>query len=123
MTYTKTNWQDGDVITAEKLNKLENGIKGNETSIENIPNNIYWIEPDLNDSTKINASYTDIIDAINAGKFPVLKIPQDSAITAIFSIGAFGENNGQYMVGFASGSYAMTTTSSTVNEHMTISQG
>lgn len=27
MAYSKTNWKDGDVITAEKLNKLENGVK------------------------------------------------------------------------------------------------
>ena len=26
MSYTPTNWQTGDVITAEKLNKLENGV-------------------------------------------------------------------------------------------------
>ena len=26
MGYTKTNWQTGDIITAEKLNKLENGV-------------------------------------------------------------------------------------------------
>ena len=26
MSYTKTTWQNGDVITAEKLNKLENGV-------------------------------------------------------------------------------------------------
>lgn len=27
MTYTPTEWQNGDVITAEKLNKLEEGVK------------------------------------------------------------------------------------------------
>ena len=26
MGYTPSNWQNGDVITAEKLNKMENGI-------------------------------------------------------------------------------------------------
>lgn len=26
MAYTPTNWQCGDVVTAEKLNKLENGL-------------------------------------------------------------------------------------------------
>ena len=26
MAYTPTNWQIGDIITAEKLNKIENGI-------------------------------------------------------------------------------------------------
>lgn len=27
MSYTKTTWQTGDVITAEKLNKMEDGIE------------------------------------------------------------------------------------------------
>lgn len=27
MTYTPTNWQTGDVVTADKLNKLENGVE------------------------------------------------------------------------------------------------
>ena len=26
MTYVKTNWQTGDIITAEKLNKIEDAI-------------------------------------------------------------------------------------------------
>ena len=26
MTYTKTNWQTGDTITASKLNNIENGV-------------------------------------------------------------------------------------------------
>lgn len=26
MSYVKTNWETGDVVTAEKLNKMENGI-------------------------------------------------------------------------------------------------
>lgn len=34
MAYTPTNWQDGDIITAEKLNNLEQGIAANEQGIE-----------------------------------------------------------------------------------------
>lgn len=30
MTYTPTTWSDGDVITAEKLNKLEQGVKNEQ---------------------------------------------------------------------------------------------
>lgn len=29
MAYTPTTWNDGDVITAEKMNKLEKGVKDN----------------------------------------------------------------------------------------------
>lgn len=30
MAYTPTTWNDGDVITAEKLNKLEQGVKNEQ---------------------------------------------------------------------------------------------
>lgn len=31
MAYTPTTWSDGDVITAEKMNKLEQGVKNEQT--------------------------------------------------------------------------------------------
>lgn len=34
MAYTPTNWQDGDIITADKLNHLEQGIAANGQAIE-----------------------------------------------------------------------------------------
>lgn len=33
MTYVKQTWQTGDVITAEKLNHMENGIEAVEAEI------------------------------------------------------------------------------------------
>ena len=30
MAYTPTTWSDGDVITADKLNKLEQGVKNEQ---------------------------------------------------------------------------------------------
>ena len=30
MAYTPTTWSDGDVITAEKMNKLEQGVKNQQ---------------------------------------------------------------------------------------------
>lgn len=30
MTYTPTTWNDGDVMTAEKMNKLEQGVKNEQ---------------------------------------------------------------------------------------------
>ena len=30
MVYTPTEWQDGDIITAEKLNKLEQGVQNEQ---------------------------------------------------------------------------------------------
>lgn len=36
MSYIKNNWKSGDKVTSEKLNNIENGIKGNEKKIENL---------------------------------------------------------------------------------------
>ena len=36
MAYTPTNWQDGDVITTEKLNKIEGELETLDTSVEGI---------------------------------------------------------------------------------------
>ena len=33
MTYNKTNWKTGDVITAKALNNLESGVSNNDTSV------------------------------------------------------------------------------------------
>ena len=33
MTYNKTNWKTGDVITAKGLNNLESGVSNNDTSV------------------------------------------------------------------------------------------
>ena len=32
MTYTPTEWKTGDVVTAEKLNKMEQGIADNSSA-------------------------------------------------------------------------------------------
>jgi len=31
MSYVKNTWSDGDVITATKINNIENGIAANDT--------------------------------------------------------------------------------------------
>lgn len=36
MSYTKTTWVDGDIISAEKLNKIENGIYAAQESVPDI---------------------------------------------------------------------------------------
>ena len=36
MSYTKTTWVDGDIISAEKLNKIENGIVAAQESVPDI---------------------------------------------------------------------------------------
>lgn len=66
MSYTKTNWHDGDVITAVKMNKIEDGIEnslseklqalyktmvGNDWPYENNPTNAEVIDKIAKDAT------------------------------------------------------------------------
>lgn len=64
MAYNKTTWQNGDTITAEKLNNMENGIA-------NLPIMIVTVHEediggDYSDMTDYSSS--EIIAAIDAGK-------------------------------------------------------
>lgn len=62
MSYTPTNWQTGDTVTAEKLNKMENGIE--------LANDAFVItltptEQDFRGT--IDKTYEEIVAAVNSG--------------------------------------------------------
>lgn len=57
MSYVKQTWVTGDVITAEKLNNMEEGI---------LVGNMFLVEYNASDG-EINASYNQLIDKINDG--------------------------------------------------------
>lgn len=52
MSYEPTNWKSGDKVTSAKLNKIENGIQGNDEEISNI-------------NTQLNAEVDEIKDDLN----------------------------------------------------------
>lgn len=58
MSYTKTTWANGDVINAQKLNNLENGVYNNDTNIGNLS--------DLNTTAK-NTLVAAINEAAQSG--------------------------------------------------------
>ena len=47
--YTKTNWQDGDIITADKMNNIENGVKGIEGDVATVKDGLSAVESDVTD--------------------------------------------------------------------------
>ena len=54
MGYTKTTWETGDVITAEKLNKIENGIG-------DVCFKMVGVTMDSNSTiTEVNFTYNDV---------------------------------------------------------------
>ena len=61
MSYTPTNWQTGDVVTADKLNKIENGVANG--------GGVLILESNISENTiELNASYNDIKEAVLSGK-------------------------------------------------------
>lgn len=70
MAYEPTTWQTGDVVTAEKLNKLENGVVGSSSS-ENLIATLTYNEAD--DYFALDKSWRDIKNALDAGGIVVAK--------------------------------------------------
>lgn len=81
MAYEKTNWQTGDVITAEKLNHMDQGIEDNSTYIIDLTSRT-WVQQA--DSTTDFAIYPvmdtegsiDLFNKVYSGKRVVLKTPE-----------------------------------------------
>lgn len=71
MAYEKTTWANGDVITAEKLNNMEDGIAANSVLFINLVVQIIGVEhPEVNWVSE--ERYSDILEAINNDKLVVV---------------------------------------------------
>ena len=62
MSYTKTTWSNGDVISADKLNNLEDGTEANDLEISNLKSDL----GDLSDLETTDKS--SIVAAINEAR-------------------------------------------------------
>lgn len=69
MSYEPTNWATGDIVTADKLNKLENGVVGSSSS----GNLIATATKNDNNYYVLDKTWKDIEDAINAGGTVMVK--------------------------------------------------
>ena len=74
MAYIKTFWENGDIITSNKLNKMEQGIYNIFSN-----KNIFCIHVEFNIVTRTstlidNVTGQQIIDAINNNKIVILKM-------------------------------------------------
>lgn len=60
MSYIPTEWFTGDVITAEKLNKIEDGIADIEGGVTIVTQNVDTLSSNVNGQlTYVNSSLTD----------------------------------------------------------------
>lgn len=81
MSYEPTNWQTGDIVTAEKLNNMESGISS--------AGNTLIIEPTITETEiQLNTSFNNIYNTYMSGKNIVIKYSSttemDNSINTIF---------------------------------------
>lgn len=89
MSYTPTEWQTGDTITAEKLNNMENGIAGAEICLVTIHYNTTLQKWVLDSPT-----FAEMESAYNSGKRLVLASVAGNNAIDFYSL--TGEDNGKY---------------------------
>ena len=96
MSYTPTEWKNGDTITAEKLNKIEEGIADGGVLIVTKTDDV--------EHTQITLSKTwqEIYDAVISGKQILLDNSDSGNISLNFLTDIYTINDsGQYNVHFS----------------------
>ena len=96
MSYEPTVWKNGDVITPEKLNKIEQGVAGGGGAL--------IIE--YNRKGALDVTYQDILDAVNEGKRIEIRTPYDNGSYDFYYLSGVYYNDPGYAVtisGYRSG--------------------
>ena len=94
MAYTPTVWATGDVITAVKLNKLENGV----AAIDGV-----MVVPaeEEDDTVTLTATYAEIAAAMTANIPVFIKIQvseNENMLQPVFSNGVIAGDTTQYQI-------------------------
>lgn len=88
MAYTPTVWATGDTITAEKLNKAENGI---ESAYEVMYVDIAF-DPDSHGYVT-ESVLADVLEAIGDGKYVVFRQTISEGFYAYYGIAAYDSSS------------------------------
>lgn len=75
MSYTPTEWKTGDVITADKLNNMENGI----LNAPGVAVFEFEVITDNDNQVVTDVTYQDVLDAYSAGKLCVANFVQHTS--------------------------------------------
>lgn len=93
MSYTKTTWKTGDVITAEKLNKIEDQVAANEEAISSAggDDSVFIVNIDAEDSGSTITATADktrqeIGAAVEAGKPIIIRLTRNYSTSKPSSI-------------------------------------
>ena len=94
MAYTPTNWQTGDTITAQKLNKLENGVASGGDNF------LVTLTPTGETTATSDKSSSEIIAAIKQGMLPFAVVSVNNEIVSALQYIRFLNANGTLTVRF-----------------------
>ncbi len=96
MAYTPTEWKSGDVITAEKLNNMEEGISDSNVLIVNT----HWDNTTSKDM--IDLPFEKMVEATNSGKIIVLNYGGPIPLTPEYTPSGIDLYYGVYITHFLS---------------------
>lgn len=74
MSYNKTNWQTGDIVTADKLNNIETGVEQNNVFYIHVPVSVDLVMNGGDAQVTVDINKQDIIDAYHNGKTLAVKL-------------------------------------------------
>ena len=72
MTYVKTEWETGDIITAEKLNNMEDGIEECSTSIPNYQFVVHGMTDEGDAGYILDATWNELNSEVADNKLPIV---------------------------------------------------
>ena len=84
MSYIPTEWKTGDIVTAEKLNKLEEGVASGGGGGGVLRITMTQVE----DVAYLDKTYEDITTALNQGIWPVCFFAEGND-TSVFTVTEF----------------------------------
>lgn len=106
MAYTPTTWATGDIITAEKLNNIERGIRDSETLNAIVTLTLDTSNPTVPKILTATCSHTctDIANAYNSGKHISIKVQfagmPSTQLGSLVACDETGEESSGYTVTF-----------------------
>lgn len=119
MSYTKNTWETGDVVTAAKLNNMENGIAA-ACQVLFVHESVDYSE----DSTTytLDKTWQEIHDALEVGIAVLFKVNNETEVGQMFISSAYlDEASGEFYVELENNYSSYTT--STANGYPSYEKG
>lgn len=99
MAYNPTNWECGDVVTAEKLNKLEEAVENLSVIVDGMDGGDSKFVIGLDDSTNtLDKTWQEIYDAMNQGQSAVVRYSTPKGNIREFPVTGVGVSKDLYSV-------------------------